>query len=52
MKNNELEMVPIGREAFVFIVNIKNKVDNLSDEQIREIYEGKRDEDSYPNSLW
>lgn len=37
----ELELVPIGREAFVFIVNSENPVDDLTQEQIRGIYSGK-----------
>lgn len=37
----ELEFVPIGKEAFVFIVNSKNPVENLTSEQIRGIYSGK-----------
>ncbi len=37
----ELEFVPIGKEAFVFIVNNENPVDNLTVEQIRGIYSGK-----------
>ena len=40
-KNVELEYVPIGREAFVFIVNANNSVDDLTVEQIRGIYSGK-----------
>ncbi len=40
-KNVELEMVPIGKEAFVFIVNKNNKVDNLSIDQVKDIYTGK-----------
>ena len=40
-KGVEFEMVPIGYEAFVFIVNKDNKVDNLTVEQIRDIYRGK-----------
>ncbi len=40
-KNVELEYVPIGREAFVFIVNANNPVDNLTVEQVRGIYSGK-----------
>ena len=40
-KGVELELVPIGREAFVFLVNEKNPVDNLSQQQIRDIYAGK-----------
>lgn len=34
----ELEIVPIGREAFVFFVNSNNPVDGLTSEQIRAIY--------------
>lgn len=37
----ELEFLPIGKEAFVFIVNNENPVDNLTVEQIRGIYSGK-----------
>lgn len=37
----ELELVPIGREAFVFIVNSENPVSSLTSEQIRGIYTGK-----------
>lgn len=37
----ELELVPIGFEAFVFIVNKNNPVDNLSAEQVRKIYSGE-----------
>lgn len=37
----ELEFIPIGREAFVFIVNNDNPVDNLTVEQIRGMYSGK-----------
>lgn len=37
----ELKFLPVGREAFVFIVNNDNPVDNLSVEQIRGIYSGK-----------
>lgn len=40
-KNVELELVPIGKEAFVFIVNSNNSVDNLSVEQIKQIYAGE-----------
>lgn len=36
----ELEIVPIVREAFVFFVNKDNPVDNLTLEQIQEIYSG------------
>lgn len=37
----ELEFVPIGYEAFVFIVNSDNPVDGLSSEQIKDIYSGR-----------
>ncbi len=40
-KGVELEIVPVGLEAFVFFVNSKNPVDGLSAEQIREIYTGE-----------
>lgn len=39
-KGAELEMVPIGREAFVFIVNSENPVDGLTSEQVRDIFAG------------
>ncbi|MDE7294767.1 MAG: substrate-binding domain-containing protein [Oscillospiraceae bacterium] len=37
----ELEFVPIGRDAFVFMVNSANPVDSLTANEIREIYSGK-----------
>jgi len=37
----ELEMAPIGRDALVFLVNVKNPVQNLSTKQIIDIYQGK-----------
>ncbi|MDE6593721.1 MAG: substrate-binding domain-containing protein [Oscillospiraceae bacterium] len=37
----ELEFVPIGRDAFVFMVTDSNPVDNLTANEIREIYSGK-----------
>ena len=40
-KGVELEIVPIGLEAFVFFVNQKNPVNGLSTEQIRAIYRGE-----------
>ncbi|WP_277587019.1 substrate-binding domain-containing protein [Psychrobacillus antarcticus] len=40
-KGLELTMTPIGREAFVFFVHQKNPVDNLTVEQIQNIYAGK-----------
>lgn len=40
-KGLELTMTPIGREAFVFFVNQKNPVNNLTVDQITDIYMGK-----------
>ena len=40
-KGVELVFAPIGREAFVFIVNDKNPVDSLTVQQIRDVYSGK-----------
>ncbi|SCY75353.1 PstS family phosphate ABC transporter substrate-binding protein [Butyrivibrio sp. INlla14] len=40
-KGVELEIVPVGLEAFVFFVNSKNPVDDLSVEKIRGIYRGQ-----------
>ena len=40
-KGVELELTPIGREAFVFLVNSNNPVDNLSMQQLKDIYTGK-----------
>ena len=37
----ELELIPIGKEAFIFFVNKENKVSNLSVKQIQEIYTKK-----------
>ncbi|SEJ43301.1 phosphate transport system substrate-binding protein [Bhargavaea ginsengi] len=37
----ELELTPIGREAFVFFVNEDNPVESLTQEEIRDIYSGK-----------
>ena len=39
-KNIELEMTPIGTDALVFISSLENKLNSLTDEQIREIYKG------------
>ncbi len=36
----ELTLTPIGREAFVFMVNKNNPVSELSVEQVRDIYRG------------
>ncbi|KIL43469.1 membrane protein [Jeotgalibacillus alimentarius] len=35
------DMTPIGREAFVFFVNVNNPVDSLTTEEIQAIYSGK-----------
>ena len=40
-KGVELEMVPVGSDAFVFIVNSNNPVSDISIEQIRGIYSGQ-----------
>ena len=40
-KGVELEFVPIGKEAFVFIVNGSNPVDGLTVEQIRGAFSGE-----------
>ena len=37
----ELELVPIGYEGFVFVVNASNPVDTLTQQQIKDIYSGK-----------
>ena len=37
----ELELVPIGSDAFVFIVNDSNPVDNITIDQIKGIYSGE-----------
>jgi phosphate transport system substrate-binding protein len=36
----ELEMTPIGKEAFVFMVNSENEIEDLSQSQVRGIYAG------------
>lgn len=35
------DMTPIGREAFVFFVHHKNRVENLAIEQVKQIYAGE-----------
>ena len=37
----ELQLVPVGREAFVFIVNAENPVNNLTVQQVKDIFAGK-----------
>ena len=40
-KNIELEMTKVAAEGFVFVVNAKNPVNALSQQQLRDIYSGK-----------
>ncbi|MFO7316999.1 MAG: PstS family phosphate ABC transporter substrate-binding protein [Bacilli bacterium] len=40
-KGVELQLTPIGKEAFVFFVNQKNEVDGLTLQEIKDIYSGK-----------
>lgn len=42
-KGVELELVPVGREAFVFFVNEQNPVDGLTQDQLRDVYAGRID---------
>lgn len=37
----EFELTPIGREAFVFFVNAKNPVEEITVEEIQQIYSGE-----------
>jgi len=37
----KLKFTPIGKEAFVFIINSRNPVSNLTTDNIRDIYSGK-----------
>ncbi|MFD2042718.1 substrate-binding domain-containing protein [Ornithinibacillus salinisoli] len=37
----ELNMTPIGREAFVFFVHAKNPVEGLTTQELKDIYAGK-----------
>ncbi|MCL2037625.1 substrate-binding domain-containing protein [Candidatus Saccharibacteria bacterium] len=39
--NVELEVTPVVNEGFIFFVNKNNPVDNLTSEQVKQIYEGK-----------
>jgi len=39
-KGLELKLTPIGKEAFVFLVNSKNKTDGLTQGEVRAIYSG------------
>ncbi|MBP1919962.1 PstS family phosphate ABC transporter substrate-binding protein [Youngiibacter multivorans] len=40
-KGIELEVVPVVKEAFVFLLNVENPVDVLTQKQIQDIYQGK-----------
>lgn len=40
-KNIELEVVSVVKDAFVFLVNVKNPVESLAVEQIQGIYQGE-----------
>lgn len=40
-KGIELEIVPVGKEAFVFFVNKDNPVNDISVDDIRNVYSGK-----------
>jgi len=40
-KDVELDVLPVALDAFVFIKHFKNPVDNLTTQQIRDIYAGK-----------
>lgn len=39
--NIELEVIPVVKDAFVFLVNTKNPVESLTIQQIQDIYTGK-----------
>ena len=40
-KGVEFELTPFGREAFVFIVNRENPLENISVEDVRRVYSGE-----------
>ena len=40
-QNRELKLTPIGKEAFVFFVNGKNPVKNLTTDEVKGIYSGE-----------
>jgi len=40
-KESEVKLIPIAWDALAFIVNPSNPVDNLSSEQIKNIFSGK-----------
>ena len=37
----ELEMIPFSKEGFVFLVNAQNPIEGLTQQQLRDIYQGK-----------
>lgn len=39
--NIELEVIPVVKEGFVFLVNTKNPVNSLTVKQVQDIYQGK-----------
>ena len=39
--NIELEVVPVVKEAFVFLVNTKNPIQSLTTKELQDIYQGK-----------
>lgn len=41
VNNIELEIIPVVKDAFVFLLNKKNKIESLTLQQIRDIYTGK-----------
>ncbi|MGE5474380.1 MAG: PstS family phosphate ABC transporter substrate-binding protein [Ignavibacteriales bacterium] len=40
-KGEELEIIPIGRDGFIFMANVENPVTNLTVKQIQDIYQNK-----------
>ena len=40
-KGTELEVIPVVKEAFVFLINKSNPVDNMSVQQLQDVYQGK-----------
>lgn len=40
-RGKELQLTPIGKEAFVFFVNAKNQVSNLTLDEVKKIYSGE-----------
>jgi phosphate transport system substrate-binding protein len=40
-KNMELEVIPVVKDAFVFLANTKNPIESLTTDQIQKIYQGK-----------